>query len=156
MIAATSTAERVTINTEARINRRIERHTEESVAACAELGRAAVDARLAELDEEWDVERCLETMAPAFTLFGLGMSIVRRRSRWLGIPLLVQSFFLQHALQGWCPPLVLLRRLGFRTAGEIDRERNALKALRGDYRSVPKSRSKNGRTAKKALQAARK
>lgn len=154
MIALKSTAERVTANTDARINRQIERRMTESVAACAEMGPEAIDQRLAELDEEWDVERCLETMAPAFTLFGLGMSIVRRRSRWLGIPLMVQSFFLQHAIQGWCPPLVLLHRLGFRTAGEIDAERNALKALRGDYRGVPKARRKSN-TAKKALRAAK-
>ena len=154
MIAISSTAKRVTANTDARVNRQIERRTAENVAACAELGREAIDQRLAELDEEWDVERTLETMAPAFTLFGLGMSIVRRRSRWLGLPMLVQSFFLQHAIQGWCPPLAVLRRLGFRTAGEIDAERNALKALRGDYRNVPKARRKSD-TAKKALRAAK-
>jgi len=34
---------------------------------------------------------------------------------------------LQHGLQGWCPPLPLLRRLGIRTRGEIDREKYALK-----------------------------
>ncbi|WP_407921819.1 hypothetical protein, partial [Corallococcus sp. AB049A] len=28
------------------------------------------------------------------------------------------SFLLQHGLQGWCPPLPLLRRLGLRTRGE--------------------------------------
>lgn len=155
MIAMHSTAERVTRNTDARINRKIQQQIDRQVAACAEIGPEAIEARLAELNEEWDVERCLETMAPAFTLFGLGMSIVRRRSRWLGLPLLVQSFFLQHALQGWCPPLVVLRQLGFRTAGEIDRERNALKALRGDYRAVPKARRKSSGIAKKAVDAAR-
>ena len=40
---------------------------------------------------------------------------------------------IQHVLKGWCPPLVLLRRLGFRTAAEINRERMALKILRGDF-----------------------
>jgi hypothetical protein len=30
----------------------------------------------------------------------------------------------------------ILRRLGFRTAHEIERERQALKALRGDYAGV--------------------
>lgn len=33
---------------------------------------------------------------------------------------------LQHGLQGWCPPLPVLRRLGVRTRGEIDREKYAL------------------------------
>jgi hypothetical protein len=45
-------------------------------------------------------------------------------------------FLLQHAVQGWCPPIIWFRRLGVRTSTEIDHERNALKALRGDFRHV--------------------
>jgi hypothetical protein len=71
-------------------------------------------------------------MAPSITLLGIGLGLTHHRN-WFALPILVQSFFLQHALQGWCPPVPLLRRLGVRTASEIDHERNALKALRGDY-----------------------
>jgi len=49
------------------------------------------------------------------------------------LPFLVSAFLLQHAIQGWCPPVPILRRLGFRTADEINRERYALKVLRGDF-----------------------
>jgi len=49
------------------------------------------------------------------------------------LPAVVGTFLLQHAVQGWCPPLTVFRRLGFRTAGEIARERYALKAMRGDF-----------------------
>jgi hypothetical protein len=49
------------------------------------------------------------------------------------LPVVVAGFLLQHALQGWCPPLPVLRRLGVRTADEINQERYALKALRGDF-----------------------
>jgi hypothetical protein len=35
-------------------------------------------------------------------------------------------FLLQHGLQGWCPPLPVLRRLGVRTQREIDAEKYAL------------------------------
>jgi hypothetical protein len=42
----------------------------------------------------------------------------------------------EHAVQGWCPPIPMLRRLGFRTSFEIEEERQALKAIRGDYRNV--------------------
>jgi hypothetical protein len=45
------------------------------------------------------------------------------------VPLAVQAFYLQHTLQGWCPPLPLLRRLGFRTPREIGDERSALRAV---------------------------
>jgi hypothetical protein len=37
--------------------------------------------------------------------------------------------------QGWCPPLTVFRRLGVRTRREIDLERYAIKALRGDLPS---------------------
>lgn len=52
------------------------------------------------------------------------------------MPAVVAGFLLQHALQGWCPPLPVFRRLGFRTQAEIERERYALKALRGDFDKV--------------------
>jgi hypothetical protein len=50
--------------------------------------------------------------------------------------MLVTGFLLQHALQGWCPPVPFFRRRGVRTEAEIDRERYALKAVRGDFRHV--------------------
>ena len=53
--------------------------------------------------------------------------------RWLALPAIVTGFLFQHAFQGWYPPLPILRRLGFRTADEINQERHALKALRGDF-----------------------
>jgi len=46
------------------------------------------------------------------------------------------GFLLQHGLQGWYPPLPLSRRQGVRTKEETLRERNLLKALRGDYDSI--------------------
>jgi len=125
MIATSS--QRVVRNTADEVNQRIQRETENSVAHYKSAGPQAIDRRLHELDSEWDVERYLETMAPTFTLLGtvLGLTVSRK---WLIVPLVVQAFFLQHALQGWCPPLPVLRRLGIRTVEEITDERCALKA----------------------------
>lgn len=53
--------------------------------------------------------------------------------RWFILPGIVAGFLLQHAVQGWCPPVALFRRLGFRTASEIEAERYALKIIRGDF-----------------------
>src|SRR5207249_3625756 len=92
----------------------------------------AIEARLAELDHEWDIERCLEAMAPTASLVGLCLGLTVNR-KWLALPIGIQAFLLVHALQGWALPIPILRRLGVRTAAEIDHERNALKALRGDY-----------------------
>jgi hypothetical protein len=52
--------------------------------------------------------------------------------------MIVASFLLQHAVQGWCPPVSIFRRLGVRTMREMDEERYALKALRGDFAGVPR------------------
>lgn len=126
------TVSRVSQNTSQAINDEIHRRMEENVACYANADADAIEQRLAELDQEWDIERYLETMAPSFTLFGIFMSVVHDK-KWLILPAFVQSFFLQHAIQGWCPPMPVLRRLGVRTMEEIDQERYALKALRGDF-----------------------
>jgi hypothetical protein len=133
MIAPTKT--RVAQNTSSSLNEEIHCQMERRVARCAAAGPAAIEARLAQLDQEWDIERCVETMAPTFTLIGLTLGLTTDR-RWLALPFVIQAFFLQHALQGWCPPVPVLRRLGVRTIQEIDEERYALKALRGDFRRV--------------------
>jgi hypothetical protein len=120
-----TTAQRVTSNTHPDVNDWIWEQTETRMREVASGGRLAIEQRLRELDEEWDVERYLETMAPTFTLLGLTLGVLKDR-RFLLIPLVVQGFFLQHALQGWCPPLPVLRNLGVRTSQEIERERCAL------------------------------
>ncbi len=71
------------------------------------------------------------------------VSYYQRQSTNVG-PGLVTGFFFQHALQGWCPPLPILRRMGFRTSADINEERNALKALRGDFDQII---SKDGKRA---------
>lgn len=130
-----ATAERVSRNTTQAVNDRIRRQTEANVAQFAAAGYAAITRRLHELDQEWDIERVLETLAPAISIVGIALGLIDNR-KWLALPLIVQGFFLQHALQGWCPPIPLLRRLGVRTQNEIDHEKYALKALRGDFQSV--------------------
>jgi len=116
-------------------NERIRQKTRQDIERVAARGPTAIMHRLRELDREWDVERCLEVMAPTFTLVGLSLGLLKDR-RWFVLPALIQSFFLQHALQGWCPPIPLLRELGIRTQQEIDEEKYALKAIRGDFRHV--------------------
>jgi hypothetical protein len=58
------------------------------------------------------------------------------------MPGVISGFLLQHGLQGWCPPLPLFRRLGVRSFKEIDRERFALKYLRGDFSSIESAKGK--------------
>ena len=131
----TSTRDRVPLNTDACINASIRRKTENNIAYYASGGSDAITRRLAELDQEWDIERMLETNAATATLIGMTLGITVSK-KWFVVPAVIAGFLLQHAVQGWCPPLPILRRMGFRTASEIDYERYALKALRGDFRNV--------------------
>jgi hypothetical protein len=118
-------------NTDDAVNQAIRRQIEANVAYySARLDSIA--ARLDELEREWDIERALEANAAVVSL--VGVAAAARDRRWLLLPLVVASFLLQHALQGWCPPLPVLRRLGFRTASEIESERIGLRRARGDFR----------------------
>jgi hypothetical protein len=129
------TAHRVAANTAGYINQRIRERARRAIERAAAGGVPAIDCRLRQLDAEWDVERYLETLAPSLTLVGMGLGLTVNR-KFFALPFLVQGLFLQHALQGWCPPVPVLRRMGIRTQAEIDEERAALKSLRGDFRNV--------------------
>jgi hypothetical protein len=69
------------------------------------------------------------------------------------LPAVVAGFLLQHAVQGWCPPVPVFRRLGIRTAREIDLERYGLKAIRGDFNGLTESQAVDERKAKHVLAA---
>lgn len=130
MIPATTS--RVAEHTADDVNARISRKTKENLEYYGSAGRALINRRLAELDREWDIERLLEANAASAMLLGLYLSVTVSR-KWLLLPMAVGGFLLQHAVQGWCPPLVWFRRMGFRTASEIDYERYGLKVMRGDF-----------------------
>jgi hypothetical protein len=124
------TTERVHRHTADHVNERIRQQTEENIAYySARLDE--IETRLRELEEEWDIERTLEANAAVVGLIGLAAAT--RDKRWLLVPMAVSAFLLQHALQGWCPPVPVFRRLGVRTASEIERERTALRKARGDF-----------------------
>jgi hypothetical protein len=127
------TRSRVPAQTQNAINERIRAETARSVRYF-EKRADEIQARLSALDEEWDIERAIEANASALALFGVLMVALRGNNRWLVLPMAVTGFLLQHAIQGWCPPVPVLRRLGFRTSYEIEEERQALKALRGDFK----------------------
>jgi hypothetical protein len=131
-----ATTERVSKHTAECVNKEIRERTDKNVLCAAAGGPDALGRRIAELDREWDIERALEANAATACLLGvvLGTTINRK---WFAFPAIVGGFLLQHAIQGWCPPVPVMRRLGFRTQTEINQERCALKTLRGDFRDVP-------------------
>lgn len=149
-----ATTKRVAQNTADTVNQSLRAKAEDRVTYYAE-NPDLIPARLRALDAEWDIERVLETNAATLAFAGtvLGARVDRR---FYAIPALITGFLFQHAVQGWCPPLPLLRRLGFRTEAEISEERIALKILRGDFRDIPTSPDAPPRErARQALVAAR-
>jgi hypothetical protein len=133
--------DRVRRSSSAEANRLIDRETEGRVQRAAREGVEGINERLAELDREWDIERVLQANAATLSLVGVTLAATHSK-KWAVLPGVVFSFFLQHAVQGWCPPIPLFRRLGIRTRQEIERERFVLKVLRGDFDA---SFAENGR-----------
>ena len=90
-----------------------------------------ISKRIEELDKEWDIGRIVEVRAATVSLIGIIFGL-KRSKKWFILPTIASIFLLQYAIQGWCPPVSILRRFGFRTRQEINMEKYALKDLRGD------------------------
>lgn len=149
---STEEHDRVRRSTAERINRELDEKRLTQVAELVGASPEEMTRRLEELDREWDVERVLEANAATVTLVSMALST---RSRWwLLLAGVVPAFLLQHALQGWCPPIEFFRRQGVRTRREIDAERTAIKALRGDFADVKADPANAWSAAEQALAVA--
>jgi hypothetical protein len=126
--------DRVRANSWHEVNERLD-----SQAAARVLSAARddmdLDGPIAALGREWDFERVLQAEAAATGLVGLLLAL-RVHPNFLFVPAFAAAMLFLHAVQGWYPLLPILRRLGVRSQDEIDRERYALKALRGDFAGV--------------------
>jgi hypothetical protein len=147
------TADRVRRSTSDEVNALLDLETQERVRRYATRTRSEITRRIEELDREWDMERVLETNASALAFVGVSLGLTHSK-KWLILPGVVTAFLFQHAVQGWCPPVPVFRRLGVRTRKEIDREKYALKVLRGDFDETNDADDAETRAAR-ALQAVR-
>lgn len=147
MLSIPATEDRVPRHTVAKVNARIRDATVDRLRPYVSAPTGAIDARLAVLRREWDIERTLEANAAVIALAGTALGATLDK-RFFALPALVAGFLLQHAVQGWCPPVPVFRRMGVRTSAEIRDEMTALRMLRGDFDHVPAS-------AEEALRLAR-
>lgn len=92
--------------------------------------------RLEALDREWDIDRTIEAEAATMGLIGLALGAFVRPA-FLAMPATVGAAVFLFGTRGIYPLLPIFRRLGIRTAREIERERYAVKALRGDFDALP-------------------
>ena len=124
-----ATAKRVPQNTSREINERIERRTRMRIR-WYEDHPEQIDTRLRELDHEWSTERVLETNAGTLACTGAVLALTVD-TKWALLPAIVGGFLAQHGVQGWCPPLPVIRAMGYRTPQEIEAERYALLDIKG-------------------------
>lgn len=126
-----STQSKVNNATPDHINQKIERETEARINTFKRKDPEAVKQRISELEREWDTECVLEVNMASLALASSIMALTVNK-KWAYFSGAVSVFMLQHALQGWCPPLPLIRRMGVRTMSEINLEKQALKDLLKD------------------------
>jgi hypothetical protein len=101
-----------------------------------EAGPEAIEERLAQLDHEWTTGRAAAATAGVVIIAGLILALLV--SPWwliltgIGGITMLAYLFTHRTLVG-----SLYHALGFRSRCEIDQERLALKALRGDFCNLP-------------------
>jgi hypothetical protein len=127
-----SDSARTRTRTPREVNERIDRETAERVRYYATRPEDFISHRISELDSEWDIDRVLQVDVAGLGLIGAGLLVALRR-RWLALPLLALSLVAGTSADATQPLLVALRQIGVRTRGEIELERTALRALRGDF-----------------------
>ncbi|MGE5450712.1 MAG: hypothetical protein ACM3VZ_02560 [Acidobacteriota bacterium] len=133
-------SDRIRRHTAKDVLRRIDDETLSSLSHHASASASAIDERLKALDREWDIDRVLETEAATLGLIGLALGFFIK-PRFLALSAAVAASVLLQATKGPYPLMPVFRRLGLRTSREIQRERYALKALRGDFSSLTPSAS---------------
>jgi hypothetical protein len=105
-------------------NQKIDVQTQTAIDHATARGRAAVERRLTEIQQEWDVDRVL--ILNFSVLVFAQLLAARKDRRWLWGPLIQTPLLLMHATLGWCPPVLWFRPMGFRTRSEIQAERESL------------------------------
>ena len=128
-----STAYRVARQTDEKINQEIRSNTLKRLESLRDVKKDILSERIRELGEEWDTERVLEVSAGAGILVTTLLGMLAHKS-WLLLSGVMSVFLIKHAIDGWCPSLPIIRKMGIRTAEEISCEKTVLKIMRGDFR----------------------
>jgi hypothetical protein len=127
---APTTGDPIRAHTRATSNARIDRATFDRLDEALQSSET-IRTRLRELDTEWTIDRALMlnfaivgSLSGALALHGV---ITKGRiSGWAAVLGAQLAFLAHHAIRRWCPPMPVLRRLGFRSDREICAERVAL------------------------------
>lgn len=107
-------------------NKEIDKQSDYIIKTTIQRGSFAIRERLLQLDKEWDIDRALLAFFSTTFVAQLGLSVKRKSHRFSIIPFIQSAFLLMYATYGWCPPVPMLRKMGFRTRFEIQAEREEL------------------------------
>ncbi|WP_131783077.1 hypothetical protein [Legionella gresilensis] len=129
----------VRANTSSAANQAIDNQMVATLQTFSTASSNEISERIDKIEKEYNVERVLELNASILAFIGvlLGAFV---NIYWLILPGLVLPFLALHAVQGWCPPLPILRALKVRTQKEIDVEKYSLKFLRGDFDNLQREK----------------
>ena len=108
---------------------------EQRLACLADAGPKAVDDRLAELEREWTAGRMTKAAIGVVIISGLALSYLN--PWWLILPGVGGLLLLSYLFGRTSGLGILFHKMGYRSGFEVDREKMALKVLRGDFRNVP-------------------
>ncbi len=95
--------------------------------------KSRIENRLRQLEKEMSIEQIFQLHDAANVTVGVLLSVATRKQKWLLLPILVAIVQSAQAVTGLRLGTTLLRNYGFRTKADIDKEKYALKALRGDF-----------------------
>jgi hypothetical protein len=120
-----SGANRISNSSPDDFNNAIDQKTRDNILWYSREDPDVIAARMADLEDEWDIERLLILNAAVISLASILLGATKNRL-WFIAPVVVSFFLGQQGVQGWCPPVALFRKAGLRTRREIDMEKYAL------------------------------
>jgi|SRR6218665_1185125 len=133
-----NSSDSVRTHTPDELNRRIDAQVERCVRHMAEQSdRHVISQYLEHLERAWDLNRVVTVSASAVALLGVALA-PRSNNGWKVLGGVAAGLLLQQGLFGFGPLATIARAFGARTRREIDLEKFALKALRGDFERIPR------------------
>jgi hypothetical protein len=132
----------------------IDAKIEQNIRFYATQSPDAISQRIEELDRERDLDQTMALYASGIGLGTVLFSFIGGR-KWLLVAGAAMGLLLKHSLEGTSPTVPMLRKLGVRTRSEIDREKYALKILRGDFEDIPKAEQLKANPAHEVLRSIR-
>jgi hypothetical protein len=108
---------------------------EKRLTSLAEAGPEAITDRLDQIDCEWSAGRMTKATIGVLIAVGLVLTVAFN-PWWLILPAVGGAFLLQYLFGRVSWLGATFRAMGFRAGADIDQEKLALRALRGDFRNL--------------------